>query len=211
MTHLQQRKTAVALSRPPAGRTGHGNDKEAQTLETKPSKQHQKELPIHPEQKGTAEPPPRMQKQPQLPYSMTAPRDEDPDRFTKNLEGPKQHAEMLKQHSPQIEESLLHTFQRQREAGRQQPSPHPPTAHAWLASHSPMIASGQRREATAPVTASGHENGEGDRVTSTGHSDHPGEQVKVTATTGHARAISEGPEAVRKPPLATPKPLERTQ
>ena len=72
---------------------------------------------------------------------------------------------------------------------------------------------------TAHVTASGHENGEGDRVTATGHSNHPGEQGKTTAATGsgqtaatgHARAISERPVAVRKPPLATPKPLERTQ
>ena len=148
---------------------------------------------------------------------MTAPRNEDPDRFTKNLEGPEQQAEMLKQHSPQIEESLLHTFQRQREAGRQQQSPHPPAAHAWLASRSPQTASGLRREATAPVTASGHENGEGDRVTATGHSNHPGEQAKATAATGsgqtaatgHARAFLEGPLAVRKPPPATPKPLER--
>ena len=177
----------------------------------KPSKQHQKGLLLHPKQKNTAEPQPRMQKQPQLPYSMTAPRDEDPDRFTKNLEGPEQQAEMLKQHSPQKEESLLHTFQRQREAGRQQQSPHPPAAHAWHASRSPQTASGQRREATSYVTASGHEHGEGDRVTATGHSDHPGEKAKAAAATGHARAISEGPVVVRKPPPATPKPRERTQ
>ena len=182
-----------ALSQLPAGRTGHGSDMEAQTPETKSSKQHQKGLLLHPKQKGTAEPPSRIQKQPQLPYSMTTPRDEDPDRFTKNLEGPEQQAEMLKQHSPQIEESLLHTFQIQREAGRQQQSPYPPAAHAWLASRSPQTASGQRRETTAPV-----ENGEGDHVTATGHSDHPGEQVKATAATGsghatgHARVISEG-------------------
>ena len=149
---------------------------------------------------------------------MTAPRDEDPDRFTKNLE-PEQQAEMLKQHSPQIEESLLHTFQRQREARRPQQSPHPPAAYARLTSCSLQPASGQSREATAPVTASGHENGERDHVTATGHSDHHGEQAKATAATGsgqtvatgHARAISEGPLAVRKPPPATPKPLERTQ
>ena len=140
-----------ALLRPPVGRTGHGSNKEAQMPETKPSKQHQKGLLLNPKQKGTAEPPPQMQKQPQLPYSMTAPRDEDPDRFTKNLEGPEQQAEMLKQHSSHIEESLLHTFQRQREAGQLQQSPHPPAAHAWLASLSPQTASGQRREATAPV------------------------------------------------------------
>ena len=124
---------------------------------------------------------------------------------------------MVEQHTPQREEVLQPTFQRQREAGRQQQSPHPPAAHAWLASRSPHTASGQRREATAPVTASGHENGEKDPMTATSHSDHPGEQAKATAATGsgqligHDRAISEGPLAVRKPPPATPKPLERTQ
>ena len=41
----------------------------------KPSKQHQKGLILHLKQKGTAESPLRMQKQPQLPYSMTAPSD----------------------------------------------------------------------------------------------------------------------------------------
>ena len=51
-----------ALSRPPAGRTGRGSDKEAQTPATKPSKQHQKGLFLHLKQKGTAEPPLRMQK-----------------------------------------------------------------------------------------------------------------------------------------------------
>ena len=65
-----------ALSRPLAGRTGYGSDKEAQTPETKPSKQHQKGLLLHLKQKGTAEPPLQMQKQQQLPYSMTAPRDD---------------------------------------------------------------------------------------------------------------------------------------
>ena len=66
-----------ALSRPPAGRagrTGHGSDKEAQTpdeaFEAAP-----KGLILHLKQKGTAEPPLRMQKQPQLPYSITAPSD----------------------------------------------------------------------------------------------------------------------------------------
>ena len=53
-------------------RTGHGSDKEAQTqdeaFETAP-----KRLILHLKQKGTAEPPLRMQKQPQLPYTMTAP------------------------------------------------------------------------------------------------------------------------------------------
>ena len=43
-----------------------------------------------------------------------------PRQVHKNLEGPEQQAEMLKQHSPQIEESLQHTFQRQREAGQKQ-------------------------------------------------------------------------------------------
>ena len=53
-------------------RTGHGSDKGAQTqdeaFEAAP-----KWLILHPKQKGTAEPPPWMQKQPQLPYTMTAP------------------------------------------------------------------------------------------------------------------------------------------
>ena len=43
--------------------------------QTKPSKQHQKGLILHRKQKDTAKPPLRMQKQPQLPYSMTAPSD----------------------------------------------------------------------------------------------------------------------------------------
>ena len=53
-------------------RTGHGSDKEAQTqdeaFEAAP-----KWLILHLKQKSTAEPPLRMQKQPQLPYTMTAP------------------------------------------------------------------------------------------------------------------------------------------
>ena len=52
--------------------TGHGSDKEAQTqdeaFEAEP-----KWLIHHLKQKGTAEPPLRMQKQPQLPYTKTAP------------------------------------------------------------------------------------------------------------------------------------------
>ena len=54
-------------------RTGHGSDKEAQTLH-KAFEAALKWLILHPKQKGTAEPPLRMQKQPQLPYTMTAPR-----------------------------------------------------------------------------------------------------------------------------------------
>ena len=53
-------------------RTGHGSDKVAQTqdeaFEAAP-----KWLNLHLKQKVTAEPPLRMQKQPQLPYTMTAP------------------------------------------------------------------------------------------------------------------------------------------
>ena len=45
--------------------------------------------------------------------------------------------------------------------------PHPPASHAWLASHAPHTASGQRRAATASMTASGHENGERDHATAT--------------------------------------------
>ena len=53
-----------------AGRqTGHGSDKETQT----PDEAAPKRLVLHLKQKGTAEPPLRMQKQPQLPYSMIAP------------------------------------------------------------------------------------------------------------------------------------------
>ena len=77
-----------ALSQTPAERSGHGSDKEAQTTETKPSKKHQKGVLHHPKQKGTAKPTTRMQKQPQLPYSMTAPRDEDTDRSQKTWRGP---------------------------------------------------------------------------------------------------------------------------
>ena len=146
---------------------------------------------------------------------------------------------MLKQHSPHKEEPLLHTFQRQREAGRQQQSPHPPTAHAWLASRSPQITSGQRREATAPVTASSHENGERDRVTVTGHSDHPGEhesycrdrqwansrdrsrqsdlggaasgQKTATGHTETTRANTMKPLAVQRPPTTTTRPHKGKQ
>ena len=53
-------------------RTGHGSDKEAQTLD-EAFEAAPKWLILHPKQKGTAEPPLRMQKQPQLPYTMTAP------------------------------------------------------------------------------------------------------------------------------------------
>ena len=67
------------------------------------------------------------------------------------------------------------------------------------------------------MTASGHENGERNRVTASGHSDPLASKLKLlpgttaaTAAIGHARAVSEGPLAVRKPPPATPKPLERT-
>ena len=75
------------------------------------------------------------------------------------------------------------TLQRQREAGGQQPSPHSPASHAWLASRSPHTASGQRREATASAIVSGHENSERDSGTAIGHSDPPGEHAKVAAVT----------------------------
>ena len=110
------------------------------------------------------------------------------------------------------------TLQRQWEAGRQQPSPHPPASHAWLASRSPHTASGQRREATASVIASSHENGERDRGTAIDHSDHPGEHAKATAATGSGNSRDwlhqsdlGGAASGQKLPPATPKPLERTQ
>ena len=53
-------------------RTGHGSDKGAQTQD-EAFKAALKWLILHPKQKDTAEPPPWMQKQPQLPYTMTAP------------------------------------------------------------------------------------------------------------------------------------------
>ena len=57
----------------PAGRrTRHGSDKEAQTQD-KAFEAAPKWLILHPKQKGPAEPPLRMQKQPQLPYTMTTP------------------------------------------------------------------------------------------------------------------------------------------
>ena len=50
-------------------RTGNRSDKEAQTQDEAAPKW----LMLHLKQKGTAEPPLRMQKQPQLPYTMTTP------------------------------------------------------------------------------------------------------------------------------------------
>ena len=171
-----------------------------------------------------------------LPYSMTAPRDEDPDRYTKKLEGPEQQAEMLKQHSSQIEESLLHTFQRQREAGRQQQSPHPPAAHAWLASRSPQTASGQRREATAPVRKRRGGSRDGDQsqrrppwrasesycrdrqqansCDRTSQSNLGGAGSGQKTATGHTeitRANAMKPLAVQRPPTITQRPFKGKQ
>ena len=87
---------------------------------------------------------------------------------------------MGKQHSPTERRVTAATLQRQREAGGQQPSPHPQASHAWLASRSPHTTSGQRREATASVIA----NGERDRGTTIGHSVHPGEHAKAAAVAG---------------------------
>ena len=131
------------------------------------------------------------------------------------------------------------TLQRQREAGEQQPSPHPPASHAWLTSRSPHAASRQRREATASVNASGHENDERDRGTTIGHSDHPGEHAKATAATGSGnsrdrsrqsdlggaasgqktttshtettRANAMKPLAVQRPPTTAPRPRKGKQ
>ena len=60
----QARPTATA-----GRRTGHGSDQEAQTQDEAAPKW----LILHLKQKGTAGPPLRMQKQPQLPYTKTAP------------------------------------------------------------------------------------------------------------------------------------------
>ena len=94
---------------------------------------------------------------------------------------------MGKQHSPQRGVTAA-TLQRQREAGGQRPSPHPPASHTWLASCSPQTASRQRREMTASVIARGHENDERDRGTAIGHSDHPGKHAKATAVTGSSNS-----------------------
>ena len=157
-----------------------------------------------------------MQKQPQLPYTMTAPSS-----------------------TPHKRGDTAATLQRQRKAGGQQTSPHPPASHAWLASRAPHTASGQRRAATASMTASGHENGERGRRTASGHSNPPGEPVKAAAvndsgtsrdrsrqsvfggaasgqktTTGHpetTRANAVKPLAVRRPPTIALRPHKGKQ
>ena len=143
-----------------------------------------------------------MQKQPQLPYTMTA---------------PSNYRRKWGSSTPHKRGDTAATLQRQWKAGRQQASPHPPASHAWLASCAPHTTSRQRRAATASMTASGHENGERDRGTASGHSNPLASKLKLLpwttaapAAIGHARALSEGPLAVGKPPPATPKPLERT-
>ena len=127
-------------------RTRHGSDKGAQTqdeaFEAAP-----KWLILHPKQKGTAGPPPRMQKLPQLPYTMTA---------------PSNYRRKSGSSTPHIEETLP---PHSRDNGRLGEDKRPHTRISRLARqpHSPLSASGQRRTATASMTASGHENGERDR------------------------------------------------
>ena len=165
-----------------------------------------------------------MQKQPQLPYTMT---------LLVTTDGNGEAA------LPTERGVTAATLQRQREAGGQQPSPHPAATHAWLTSRSPHTASGQRREATAPVIASGHENGERDCGTAIGHSNPPGEHAKAAAVTNSGnsrdrsrqsgfggaassqktatgptettRAKAMKPLAVRRPPTIAPRPHKGKQ
>ena len=123
-----------------------------------------KRLNLHRKQQGTVEPTLQMQKQPQLPYTMTTPRNYRRKRGSS---------------TPHQRGATAATLQRQRKAGGQQTSPDPTASHAWLASHAPHTASRQRRAATASMTASGHENGERDRVTAIGHSDPLASKLKL--------------------------------
>ena len=165
--------------------------------------QHQRWLPLHLEQKGTAEPPPRMQNQPQPHHPQPIPGMRTPSGLRKTRRGPEQQEETPKQHPPLQEEPLQPTLQR-REPERQQQSPHPPAAHAWIASFFSVTASGQRKEGNV----NGHENGDGDHVTATGHDELPGERGPQVPTPGlvsvkrprpvMARVIPIRPVAVRR-------------
>ena len=110
-----------------------------------------------------------MQKQPQLPYSMTAPSD-----YRRKWGSSTPHRE--RSYCSNISETT---------GGRATATVTTPSCISRLA-RQPLshTASRQRREATASVIASGHENGERDRGTAIGHSDHPGEHAKATAATG---------------------------
>ena len=154
---------------------------------------------LHLNQKGTAEPPLRMQKQPQLPYTITA-----PSNYRRKWGSSTPHIE--RRHCSHTSETT--------EGWGKTNVPTPSASHAWLASRTPHTASGQRRTATVSMTASSHENSERDRGTAIGHSDPLESKLKLlswttaaTAAIGHASEVSEGPLAVRKPPPATPKPL----
>ena len=58
---------------------------------------------------------------------------------------------------PQREETLQPHSRDNGRMGDKKKSTHHTATHAWLASHPPDTASGQRRAATASKTASGHE------------------------------------------------------
>ena len=117
---------------------------------------------------GHSRTPLRIQKQPQLLYTMTA---------------PSNYRQKRGSSTPHRERSYCSHTSETTGGGGDNPSTHPPASHAWLASGSPHTASGQRRAATASVIASGHENGERNRGTTIGHSDPPGKHVKAAAMT----------------------------
>ena len=123
-------------------------------------------------------------------------------------------AEMGKQHSPQREELLQQQF---RDNGRPGDSnchhtlPHL-TPGSPAALPIPLADRGEKRPLA--ITKTAREIAGPRSVTATTLAS----TLKLlpwpaaaTAAIGHARAISEGPLAVRKPPPATLKPLERTQ
>ena len=77
-----------------------------------------------------------------------------------------QQAEMRKQHSPKERRHCSHISEITEGWGTKKTSTHHTATHAWLASHPPDTASGQRRAASASM-----KNGERDRATDSGHSE----------------------------------------
>ena len=146
----QERPNATA-----GRRTGHGSDKEAQTQD-KAFEAAPKWLILHLKQKGKAEPPLRMQKQPQLPYTMTA-----PSNYRRKWGSSTRHTE--RRHCSHTSETT--------EGWGTNNVPTPSRILHLARQPVPHTASGQRRTATASMTASGQENGEGDRWTANYYSD----------------------------------------
>ena len=119
---------------------------------------------------------------------------------------------------PQREETLQPHPRNNGRMGDKKTSTHHPATHAWLASHPPATASGQRRAATASMTASGHEKrreGSCDRKWS---QRTPGKQAKAAAVSDSSksryRSRQSGVGGVASGQTdhhpAPPRPLERT-